>query len=106
MMGRNHTGSHATWGGVDIFIHTIKRGVRTGMLAVLALSVGIACVATISRVAMAQDAPAKTPLQHQSGSIKSIDGSTLVITPDSGNDVTVTMPATRACSEWNRAPRI
>jgi hypothetical protein len=73
---------------VDILIHTIKRGVRTGMLAVLAVTVGATGVLTTSRASMAQDA-AKAPLQHQSGSIKSIDGSTLVITPDSGADVTV-----------------
>ena len=89
-MGRNYTARTATGGGVDILIDTIKRGARAGMMAALALSVGSACVATMPRAAMAQDAAAKAPLQHQSGSIKSIDGSTLVITPDSGNDVTVT----------------
>jgi hypothetical protein len=75
---------------VDILIHTIKRGVRTGVLAALAVSVGAAGVMTMPRAVMAQDA-AKTPLQHQSGSIKSIDGSTMVITPDSGADVSVTV---------------
>jgi hypothetical protein len=90
MMWRNYTWSGATGGGVDIFIHRIKRGVRMGMLVALALSAGVAGVITAPREAIAQDAT-KTPLQHQSGSIKSIDGTTLVITPDSGADVTVTV---------------
>jgi hypothetical protein len=89
MVWRNCRWNVATGGGVDILIHTMKRGVRTGMLAALALSVGVAGVVATPCATIAQDA-AKAPLQHQSGSIKSIDGSTLVITPDSGADVTVT----------------
>jgi Domain of unknown function (DUF5666) len=89
MMWRNYTWCDASGGGVDKLIHTIKRGARTGMLAALALSTGVAGVMTTPREAIAQDA-AKAPLQHQSGTIKSIDGSTLVVSPDSGADVTVT----------------
>jgi hypothetical protein len=89
MMWRNYTWSNATGGGVDKLIHTIKRGVRAGMLVALALSAGVAGVITTPHDAIAQDA-AKAPLQHQSGTIKSIDGSTLVVSPDSGADVTVT----------------
>ena len=89
MMRRNYTWCDASGGGVDKLIHTIKRGARTGMLAALALSVGAAGMMTMPRAAAAQDA-AKAPLQHQSGTIKSIEGTTLVVSPDSGADVTVT----------------
>jgi hypothetical protein len=89
MMWPNYSLSGRSEGGVDNLICALKRGARAGLLAALTMGVGAAGLVTLPCAAMAQDA-AKTPLQHQAGTIKSIDGTTLVVTPDSGADVTVT----------------
>jgi hypothetical protein len=56
-------------------------------ISIIALALGLPAIS-------AQQAPAQSPLTQQVGTVKAINGNTLILTPDAGSEVTVTVQDT------------